>query len=260
MSTVEEPYEENKTDQKPEVKESKAIVLDEHGQLLPTDHQQLKAILKTIAEGGGLPSRFDTLPKQIAAYNLARALMADRWQLAVNNIASIHGQMTIYGELPRTLAEETKEVSEFHVYVIDKNYKRICLENENLDEAPFAGVCEVQRGQRMKNQFTYTLKEAEKAGQYPPTRWDRKTDKRVVNEDSPWLKYTKVMLMRKAQALGVKFTFPEALAGAKIAEYDFDELPDYVPVKDVTPVDKAKLVNEKFTNSPQVSAPAGGAQ
>src|SRR5690606_40591091 len=108
-----EPVEEVKTETK--TVERKSIQLSDDGQLLPADHQQLKAVLSTIAEGGGFPKRFDTLPKQIAAYNLARALMSDRWQMALNNIAAIQGQMMIYGELPRSLAEQTKEVSVFRV-------------------------------------------------------------------------------------------------------------------------------------------------
>lgn len=249
MSEVQEPFETSKADS-PDVKqvERKAIALSDDGQLLPTDHVQLKSVLTTIADGGGFPKRFDTLPKQIAAYNLARALMKDRWQMALNNIAAIQGQMMIYGELPRSLAEQTKEVEEFRVYVIDKNYVEICTENKNLNEVPYAGVCEVKRKGRTKNQYTYTMDEARKAGQYPPMKYDYKTQKSTPNPDSPWEKFTKIMLIRKAQALGVKFEFPDALAGAPIAEYESDVLPDYIPVKDVGPtVDKAALINEKFT-------------
>jgi len=242
----------------PKIIEAKSISLNESGQLQPSDHNQLKAVVKTIAEGGGFPKRFDTLPKQIAAYNLSRALMGDRWQMALNNIADIQGQMTIYGEMPRALAENTREVKEFKIYAIDKDYKEICTTNRNLDSEVYAGVCEVQRIGRDKKEFTYSIDEAKKAGQYPPMKaeWvnNKRTGNMIQNEDSPWSKFTKIMLLRKAQAMAVKFEFPDALAGAPIAEYDTDELPDYMPVKDVTPtVDKAALINEKF-NQPSPSA------
>lgn len=246
----------------PEIKaEVKAISLNEQGQLLPADHNQLKSVVKTIAEGGGFPKRFDTLPKQIAAYSLGRALMKERWQLAINNIAEIQGQMMIYGELPRALAESTKEVKEFKVFVIDKDYKEICPANKNLDKEPYAGVCRVQRMGRELKEYSYTITEAEKAGQYPPMKaeWkdNKRTGKMILNTDSPWIKFTKIMLMRKSQAMAIKFEFPDALAGACVAEYDTDELPDYVPVKDVTntSIDKAAILNKKFDIPPKAVAP-----
>ena len=252
MSDTQEPFEVSTADAVVETKTStaKAIAV-QGGKIQPTTHHELNYILQEIADGGGMPKRFETAAQQLAAYNLARALMGDRWQMAVNHIAPIHGQMMIYGELPRTLAEVTGQVKEFKVYAIDKEYKEICLANKNLHEDVYAGVCEVQRQGRMMKQYSYTLEEARKAGQYPPMKpeWVNKqrTGKMLPNDDSPWSKYTKIMLMRKAQAIGVKFEFPDALAGAPIAEYDADELPDYVPVKDVTPRDdKAKLINEKF--------------
>ncbi len=213
------------------------------GALTPSNSSELNRTIANIAKGGGFPTRFETSAQQIAAYNLAHSLMGGRWQLALNNIAIIKGQMAIYGELPGALAEQTKEVEEKEVFVLDVDYKRICVENKNLSAAPHVGVCLIKRKGRAKKEFTYTMDEATKAGQYPATRRDGS-----LNNDSPWMKFTKVMLMRKAMALAIKFEFADAMIGTPVCEYDFDVMPDNDgKIKDVTPMsNKAELVNSGF--------------
>lgn len=215
------------------------------GQMAPKDHKELSSIIAHIANGGGFPERFDTHAKRIAAYNMAHSLMGARWQLCLNNIAIIQGQMTIYGELPSALAEQTKEVEEKEVFAVTKDLTKICIANKNISEEAFAGVCIIQRKGRSKKEFTYTLDEARTAGQYPPTKWDRNSKQRVPNPDSPWEKFTKVMLMRKAMAMAVKFEFADAMVGVPVSEFDFDLAPD---IKDVTPtIDRADSLNARFS-------------
>lgn len=222
------------------------------GSVVAKDAVQLGAFLTQIHKGGGFPERFDSREKRLAAYNLAHSLMGEQWQLALNHIAIIKGQMCIYGEFPGTLAERTGEVMEKEVYLLDSDYQRICVKNKNLNAPPFAAVCNIKRSNRVKKEFIYTLEDAEKAGQYPAMKYDKKTSKRVTNDDSPWMKFTKIMLMRKAMALAIKFEFPDALVGVPIAEYDFDELPE---ARDVTPKQndstKADLLNSNFMEEEQ---------
>jgi len=213
------------------------------GAMAPTNNMELARVVQQIAKGGGFPERFDTFEKQLAAYNLAHSLMGARWQIALNNIAVIKGAMCIYGELPGALAEQTKEVAEKKLFCIDREYNEICTRNKNLNAEVFAGVCIIQRKGREKKEFVYTIDEATAAGQYPAKKRDG-----TINHDSPWMKFTKVMLMRKAMNLGVKFEFPNALCGTPVAEYDYDEAPDF---KDVTPSvsheDRVKSLNSRFS-------------
>lgn len=227
---------------------SSAPIAVKDGSLSPQDQTQMRNMLSWIARGGGFPERFDTVEKQLAAYNLAHSLMGSQWQLALNHIAIIHGQMCIYGEMPGTLAERTGEVEEKRVYLITRDYVEICTSNKNLDADIYAAVCKIKRKGRDLKEFSYTIDEAKKAGQYPPMKWVKGGGGRKEhNPDSPWEKHFKVMLMRKAMALAVKFEFPDALVGVPIAEYDFDEAPD---IKDVTPreskEDRVKMLNERF--------------
>lgn len=208
------------------------------GHLVPTNSTELVRTVANIASGGGFPKRFDTAQKQLAAYNMARSLCAEKWQLALNHMANIEGELRIYGELPGTCAERTREVQEKHVYCIDDKYQKICMENKNLHVMePFSGVCVIQRKGRERKEFYYTLEDAKKAGQYPPMKneWvdNRRTGKKIENLDSPWHRHLKTMLMRKAMALAIKFEFPDAIMGASIAEYDLDRAPDLEEMREV---------------------------
>jgi hypothetical protein len=235
------------------VEKPKSIALDENMALAPINHQEFKSVITAIAEGGGFPTRFKTFPAKIAAANLATSLMGKKWQLAINNIADIKGTLSIFGELPGAIAEQTGQIEMKRVSILDSDYKEICTANKNLHMKPFAGVCKIKRKGRPENEFTYTIDEATAGGFYPAMKAEyvnnQKTGKQIPNEDSPWMKHTKVMLMRKAMNLAVKFEFPDAIVGVPIAEYDFHTAPDLDGSRDVTPGKSiADEMNEEFGN------------
>lgn len=263
---VEEPKVETKVEPKVEPKKiepPKPIELNETGAMVPKDAGQLYRTIEQIAAGGGFPKRFDTPAKRMAAYNLGNALMGSKWQLAINNISDIKGTLSIFGELPGALAEMTGQVKEKEVYCIDEQGEKICVKNKNLNAKPYAGVCNIQKKGRVMKEFTYTLEDATQAEQYPPMKheWvnNKKTGNKIPDTDSPWLKFTKIMLMRKAMNLAVKMEFPDAIVGVPIAEYDFDAAPDLM--KDVGPYapnkgDRAKDLNSRFNGSNFSSEPS----
>lgn len=223
-----------------------SISLGKNRDLAPKNNAELLRVLKVIKDGGGMPERFDTQAKQVAAYNLSSALMGPKWQLAMNNIAIIKGQMSIYGELPSALAEQTGEVQEKDLYCVDKELKKMCLANKNVNVEPYAGVCNIQRKGRKIKEFVYTVDDALRAGQLPAMKWSKKEGRQVPNDDSPWVKHLRTMLMRKAMALAVKFEFADAVMGVPISEYDFDVIPDG-SLKDVTPVNEAaEEINREY--------------
>lgn len=245
MEQEQTPIEEPKDQPQAEAPKRNMIGLDENMSLIPKDATEMKAIIKVIAEGKGFPERFKTAEERIAAFNLATSLMGKKWQLALNNIANIKGQLCVFGELPGAIAEQTGQVAEKQVFVVDKNYDRICLENKNLNAEVYAGICVIQRKGREKKEFFYTIDEAKNAGQYPPMKWDKVKQEKIVNNDSPWMNHTKIMLMRKAMNMAVKFEFPDAMLATPIAEYDFDVAPDLE--KDVTPENSlARELNQEY--------------
>lgn len=240
---------ENKEEVREEAIPTKAISLNENNILAPKDHKELATVINFLAKGGAFPEVFKTNEQRLAGYNLAKSLMGNSWALAINHIAPIKGKLCIWGEFPRTLAERTGQVEQCHIYLIDEQYKRICLENKNLDAKPYAGICDIKRKDRKENQFTYTIKQAELADQYPPMKnnWvDGKNLGKIPNTDSPWFKFMGIMLMRKAQAAALKFEFPECFVGVEIAEYEYDVAPDLVPIKDVTELSETEKFNQRY--------------
>jgi hypothetical protein len=239
----------------------KAIALNEDMSLRPVNHLEFKTMISAISAGGGFPSRFKTFNAQIAAANLATSLMGSKWQLAINNIADVKGQLTIYGELPGAIAERTGQIEAKRLFCIDEEYNEICTKNKNLNKKPWAGVCQIKRSGRPANEFTYTLEEATAAGQYPAYKAEyvdnRKTGRMIDNPDSPWMKFTKVMLMRKAMNMAIKFEFPDAIVGVPIAEDQFGVAPDLDgSMKDVTPRSNiAEEMNKEFRGTNEGDLP-----
>lgn len=201
-------------------KQSNLITVD-RGLITPSNHSELIRVISQLAKGGAFPERFDTLEKQLAVYNMAYALMKDRWQIALPHLAYVKGVLCMFGEFPGALAELTNEVERKNLYCINKNYEKICPENKNIFDDPIAGVCELKRTGRTLNQYYFSIKDAETANLFPA----KKRDGSIAYE-SPWMKYTKTMLMRKALGQGIKFEFPDAILGTPLAEYDYNSAPD----------------------------------
>ncbi len=213
------------------------LEVGENQLMVPGDSKELSYYLQKIGIGGGFPAIFDTNEKKLAAYNLARALLGDRWQLALNHMAFIEGKLCIYGELPGDAVVRTGQLKNKKVWLIDKDYKEISVANKNLEVEPWGAVMEITRLGHDKNTFHFTIEDARKLGKYPEP-----------NKNKPWAKAIGTMLLRRVQSFGYKFTFPEAFVGVPIAEYDFDVAPDLENIRDVGPAMADKL-NSKFRDS-----------
>lgn len=227
-----------------------APVIVHDGLLVPSTSTELMRVIGQFSEGGGFPEIFDTAPKRLVAYNLGRALVGDKWQLALNNMYYHKGKLCIYGELPGQAVEHTGQVAQKDVYIIDKDYRKICMANKNLHAEPYAGVCIIQRKGRREKEFVYTIEDARTAGQLPAMKNEykdgRRTGNQIPNDESPWNRHRKIMLMRKAMNTAYKFEFPDALLGVPVMEYDFDLAPDLESVRDVSESRKSEELANKI--------------
>jgi hypothetical protein len=149
------------------------------------------------------------------------------------------GNITVYGTLFMAMAENHPNYGEKTEFWIDKDYKKICIENKNLGQE-WAAVVGVKR--KDWKEFTYThftLDEAKQAGLYPAMKWD--SGKKVESPDSPWNKYTKDMLMWKARVRAYKSVYSESFEGLEC----YEDVREVIESRDVTPQrDTAKLLNE----------------
>lgn len=155
----------------------------------------------------------------------------------LRNIAIINGSPSLWGELPLALCRKTGQVEWIREYTIDKEYKKISVQNKNVESKPWAGVCELKRkNEDWVYEGVFTFDEAKDAGLL---------DKKFT----PWHTYPKIMLMRRARSIVLKQAFPEALQGLSIAEYDYNYIPQEGEVSNVAhngvkEVDVAKELNQ----------------
>lgn len=209
------------------------IMLDPKTQMMVAkDTGELHRQIMILMQGQAFPKTIDTPAKALAAWNLAASFKNVAPQRAVARMMYINGSLSIWGELPKALAEGTGELEDMELFLIDKDYKKICVENKNMTADPYAGVCRMKRKHRTKNEYYFTTDEAEKAG--------------LLKKSGPWQQYAKIMLLWRASGQAYKFEFGDALMGAEIAEYAYNVFPE---TKDVTPIttsDKANILNNTF--------------
>jgi hypothetical protein len=206
------------------------------GEIVAKDTSELMRQIKMMMKGLSFSKSFDTPEKCISAWNLACSFKVVSPQRAIANMLCVHGVISIWGELPKALAEATGELEDFELFLIGKDYKQINFENQNLNDEPFAAICKIKRKGRTKNSYHFTVDDADRAGLL-----DKKGD--------VWKNYRGIMLKRRAQSEALKFEFSDALMGTNIAEYTFNHFPE---AKDVSPEstgDTAKVLNNLFTDT-----------
>lgn len=165
-----------------------------------------------------VPKSYDTPEKVWVGMQYAIELGLKPIQ-GLRNIAIINGNPALHGELPLGLAIKTGEVEEIEEFLIDRDYNRICFQNKNLHVEPWAGVSFIKRKKMPRVEAFFSMDEAKDAG--------------LLDKNSPWRTYPKIMLMRRARSQALKTAFPDAIAGCAIAEYDYNYIPDQ-EARDVT--------------------------
>lgn len=205
-----------------QMKAPSLIPVNEHGQMMPQDHSQLVRLAQQMLKGGMIPRGYNTVEQVVTAWNLAASLRLAP-AIAIRNIAVIDGSPSLFGDLPLALVQRSGELEYFEEYIFDKDYKKICFENQNLSNEVFGAVCFMQRKGQDKHSYSFSVDDAKKANLWGKTSGSGKL--------MPWSAYPKVMLTRRARSIAIKTEFAHILSGASIAEYDFNEAPD---MRDVT--------------------------
>ncbi len=217
-----------------ETKAITPIIVDRQSQqLVAKDNAELVRMIKIFMNGAALPRTLDTEAKIITAWQTAASLRIPPIR-AIQNMAIIHGSLAIWGELPKALAESTGELEDFRMILIDDKQEQISLANKNLDKEVCGAVVQVKRKGRSMNEYSFTQADAQKAG--------------LLSKPGPWKDYRKIMYQRRAMNHAMKFEFPDALMGVKIAEYDFNEAPDLSQARDVDTLTGASEINTKYLN------------
>ena len=219
-----------------EMKSFAAIEIDNRGLVKAKNNAELIRYCKALLTSDMIPKRFSTPAKLFGALMFVRSLGLP--DMAIRQVNTIDGTFALFGDLPLALVQKSKELYKFREYWIDADYKEIHPDNENLNAEVFAAVCTGARGRRGKPlTVTFTMKEAEYAGYWPPKLKDGQIDL-----ESAWHKTPKLMLRYKARAPVLKSLFADKINGAAIGEYDFDQTLE-MSLRDVGSSKKTNLKN-----------------
>lgn len=209
------------------------VTADDRGRLIGRTMEEQIRVANMLIQGGTLPAAFNSVAKVMTGMQFAIELGLNPIT-ALRQMCFVHGAITIYGDQPLSLVEAKGLIAEHEEWLIDAEYKRICLENQNFGVTPWAAVCRTKRkGRSTWNETYFTFDQAQAAG---------------LTRNPCWSKYRGDMLMYRARGRNLKSNFPDALGGIAISEFDFNEMPDARDVSENPPSDAAaSSINSMFS-------------
>jgi len=217
---IEEPKPEEKKETLPVVRSPLLDIEMKEGSAVPKNIQEMRH-LATIWLDGGVPKSYKNWQQIVSGMSFARGLGLPVDVSSLKNIAVINGNPSLWGDLPKKLAEDSGELEEFDEYLIDKNHKRI----EFIDswDQIYAAVCVIKKKDQPEKKFTFTRFQAEQG---------------IQGVKAIWKGYYDVMMIRKVRARALNSEFTSVLGGRSIAEHDHNFAPDAngmeQRIKDVT--------------------------
>lgn len=202
------------------------IVVSE-GRLQPQSLSEANRIAKALLSTGCIPAQYKTVEQVLMGQQFLRQLgLPDI--ACLPKLAIIRGSYSLWGEGPKAVCQS--EIEDFEEFWFDKEYKKICFENKNLDTAAFGALCKVKRkGIPTCVERTFTVGDATIAG--------------LWGKDGPWKQHPRRMLQMRTRGWVLKDAFPDKLMGIAIAEYDHDTMVDGNGVPDL---DQAPKLVERF--------------
>lgn len=214
------------------VKQAVVVELNARGLALPTDIDAAYRIADMGFRGGAFPKWVKSAIQALAVSQFCRALGLEP-MTGMQHVCEVNGRLSLWGEGPLAAVRASGKMVSIQEIFLTKDYKKICLENKNLDAEQFAATCIMVRegGERVERSFT-------------------NKDEMLCMKGLPnvWKGYQRVMYKRKARAEVIKDLFGDVVAGAGIAEWDANTAPDLVldsePQKSLT-----ERLNERGTDA-----------
>lgn len=172
--------------------------------LVPKDFEEALRIAKSLSKSRLVPKQFQGEPEDI--------VVAIQWGLelglqpmqALQNIAVIRGNPSLYGSVIPALARTHPKW--------DESKYRECYVGEPYQD-DYAAVCQVGRTDADEaHEKRFSVKDAKQAG-----LWGKK---------GPWKKYPKRMLQHRARKYAIDDVFADVLKGMPLADEARHDLPD----------------------------------
>lgn len=216
----EENQQENKPDQ--ESKPQQVLIkIDQNGLFAFENQMELASAARLAIQMNIVPAHLkkEGLEAVMSALTLCRQYKLPNH--AMNEMAFIKGKLSCFGSLVTALAERHPEYGEQECFFVDKDSNKICSDNKNLKEIPWAHVRKIKKkNSTVWNEYVFSVDDAFQAGLL--------TEK--TSSDSGWVKYTKDLLSHKTKARGFKDNYASALHGI---EY-YEDIKEVNQPRDVT--------------------------
>ena len=180
--------------------------------------EQMMKLAVFLMNNSLVPSSFKQVNEVVMAIQTAMSLGYNKFgsiSLAIKNMYIINNSVSLWGELPMAIVNKSGLLERFDEYFLDKNWKKISEENENLDAEKASAVCIIQRKGRNQQSFYLTTEDLKYAGiiQKPDGSF-------TYGKSVTWSKYPKIHWIRRNRAFALKTVFPDLLSGSEILEYD----------------------------------------
>lgn len=218
----------------PAKEQPKPIMMNKDGSLQLKDNTEAFRWAAAAIQGGFVPKSY-TKPMQVLAAFQTGAELGLKPMASLTSLAVINGTPSLHTDGPMGLVLASGKLKKFEAYYFDKDGEKITGPQAKLGNKLFGAYFSAERvGVEGSFEFSYTLDEAEQANLYKkPTNRDAERKRKR----KPWDLYSDIMLARRCRAFVLKTLFADILKGVKIAEYDFDAMPEkdsYPNLKDVT--------------------------
>jgi|SRR6478736_49210 len=184
-----------------EVKSNEMVISDIGEIEASTDVSLIRAVQR-YRKMSLVPTQFKTDAQAAGAILFAKQLGLNPLQVW-GEIACIHGIYSVYGTLHKALARRSPNFGEDEFFLLNKDQNRICADNKNLHEDPWAAVLRIKKlNGTVWNEYHFTIDDAKKAG--------------ILK--NVWHTYPKDMLRHKTFARGYNTEYSDALKGVQCYE------------------------------------------
>lgn len=190
------------------------IELNKKGLPIPADIDAAYRVAEMAFKGGAFPKWVKSAIQACAISQFLRALNLEP-MTGIQHVYEINGRLTLWGEGPLAAVRASGQMEWIRETFFDRDYNEISFTNKNLHVPLYGSVTIIKR----------------KGAEKPVERWFTEDDENVVLKGIPaiWKSHKRIMYKRKARAEAIKDEFGDVLAGATIAEYDFNTAPDLDP-------------------------------
>lgn len=199
------------------------IAVKEDGVLAPSSIKDLIYLSRLYHQSGAFSKSFASPQAVFVALQMS-VEMGISPAKALNWMYVVNGRVNTHSGGPLALVQSSGLCEEYDEYLIDKDYRRVCVDNKNLDTEPFAAVCISKRKDKPSPMVTYfTVKDAHRAD---------------LSKKNNWKQYPGRMLLSKARQHNLSYNFADAIGGLET------DVPASISSVDATDEAKAKDMDE----------------